>query len=316
MKTKLCLLIAVLSVTACSENISPSYGPGEPVDYPVFYNQLAPYGTWMDYAPYGSVWRPTVAVGFSPYLTNGYWFYSTYGWTWYSYYSWGWAPFHYGRWHFDVAFGWLWIPDTVWGPGWVAWRTGGGYCGWAPLGPNISVNVIVTGGHTIVHDHWIFVREKDFNDHHIEHHRVDRSMNGSLIERSNIVKTTRGEKTSIYQPGPDREEWQRSSGKTVTPVEIRKSNRPRQSEITNKNQLQMYRPYYDKGVVPRRESNPTKQLKWSHDRNRNTIRNQQPTTIPKRNTNQSPRISPRPSQPGQKPVIKSKPPAKPRKRGN
>jgi hypothetical protein len=309
MKTKLSLLI-VLIATACSENITPSYTPEGPVDYPVFYNQLAPYGTWMNYTPYGYVWQPTVAVGFSPYLTNGYWFYSNYGWTWYSYYSWGWAPFHYGRWHFDIAFGWLWIPDTVWGPGWVAWRMGGGYCGWAPLGPNVTVNVIVTGGHTIGHDHWIFVREGDFTDHHVERHRVDRSSNSSLIERSDIIKTTRGDKNSVYQPGPDREEWQRGSGQKVTPVEIQKSNKPGRFEINN-NQLDMYRPYFDKDVNPKEKINLNK-TRRSNDRT--IMRDQKPITIPK-NTDRNQRVSPRPPQPRQRPEIKSTP-VKPRKRGN
>src|SRR5947207_917499 len=92
------------------------------VSFQVFYDDLRPYGTWIDYPAYGYVWLPNEGADFSPYATNGYWTYTEYGWTWVSYYSWGWAPFHYGRWFFDPLYGPMWIPDEVWGPGWVSWR--------------------------------------------------------------------------------------------------------------------------------------------------------------------------------------------------
>ena len=42
--------------------------------------------------------------------------------------------FHYGRWYRDSV-GWVWVPGYDWGPAWVCWRQGDGYCGWAPLPP-------------------------------------------------------------------------------------------------------------------------------------------------------------------------------------
>ena len=68
------------------------------VSFQVFYDDLSPYGDWIETPNYGYVWVPNVAPGFSPYGTNGYWVYTEYGWTWVSTYAWGWAPFHYGRW--------------------------------------------------------------------------------------------------------------------------------------------------------------------------------------------------------------------------
>jgi hypothetical protein len=103
-----------------------------------FNEALTPYGQWIESPDYGRVWRPyesSVGSDFAPYQTGGHWVYSTYGWTWTSDWNWGWAPFHYGRWFYDPANGWVWLPDTVWGPGWVDWRFGGGYIGWAPMGP-------------------------------------------------------------------------------------------------------------------------------------------------------------------------------------
>ena len=54
---------------------------------------------------------------------------------WQSDYSWGWAPFHYGRWTRHALYGWIWLPDTVWGPAWVSWRHSAAAIGWAPLPP-------------------------------------------------------------------------------------------------------------------------------------------------------------------------------------
>ncbi len=44
------------------------------VNFQVFYDNLSPYGTWVNEAEYGYMWFPNVAAGFSPYNTNGYWF--------------------------------------------------------------------------------------------------------------------------------------------------------------------------------------------------------------------------------------------------
>ena len=108
-------------------------------------------GTWVSVAPYGNVWRPSVAVGWSPYH-NGRWVWEDwYGWVWVSYDSWGWAPYHYGRWFHDASFGWAWYPGAfgvrhAWSPALVGFfgygrgmglGVGFGYgnIGWVPLAP-------------------------------------------------------------------------------------------------------------------------------------------------------------------------------------
>ena len=111
------------------------------VSYQVFYDQLSPYGQWVDYPGYGYAWIPDAEPGFAPYSTNGYWIMTDYGMTWVSNYTWGWAPFHYGRWYYDDFYGWLWVPDTEWGPAWVIWRHSYGYYGWQPMQPGISVYI-------------------------------------------------------------------------------------------------------------------------------------------------------------------------------
>ena len=55
-----------------------------PVDYQTFYDQLSPYGQWVNTPEYGNVWVPNNQTGFTPYLTNGHWVYTDYGWIWVS----------------------------------------------------------------------------------------------------------------------------------------------------------------------------------------------------------------------------------------
>ncbi len=114
-----------------------TYQPPPPEVVTVYDQDLDPYGQWVEVAPYGRCWRPNNRPwGWQPY-TIGHWVYSDYGWVWVSdadEASWGQVTYHYGRWY-ESAFGWVWVPGTEWGPAWVAWREGGGYCGWAPLPP-------------------------------------------------------------------------------------------------------------------------------------------------------------------------------------
>ena len=119
-------------------NAPASYVGSPPPDVSYFYNDLAPYGTWVSLPGVGWCWQPSVLGvnrGWRPYCDAGHWVYTDDGWFWQSDYSWGWAPFHYGRWYMDASCGWVWLPGREWGPAWVTWRTVGTTCGWAPLPP-------------------------------------------------------------------------------------------------------------------------------------------------------------------------------------
>lgn len=117
--------------------------------YADFQQGLSPYGDWVQTPEYGRVWRPTqVSSTWRPYA-DGRWVYTRYGWTWVAEEPFGWAVYHYGRWWYSPAFGWIWVPGRVWAPAWVSWRSGGGNCGWAPLGPRGIVYAEPT--------RWVFV---------------------------------------------------------------------------------------------------------------------------------------------------------------
>ena len=113
--------------------------PGDPVEsVDVFYDQLSPYGVWVDEPDVGRVFVPDTA-GYVPY-TNGHWQYTSLGFVWVSNEQHAWATSHYGRWGFSRNYGrWYWLPDTAWGPAWVEWRLTGNDFGWAPLAPEIVV---------------------------------------------------------------------------------------------------------------------------------------------------------------------------------
>ena len=109
-----------------------------------FYSSLAPYGSWLQSPEYGSCWQPTAETinpDWRPYVDQGQWLYTDNGYYWQSGYSWGSIAFHYGRWTQTSRYGWIWIPDKVWGPAWVSWRIGLAQSGWAPLPPGVGLAV-------------------------------------------------------------------------------------------------------------------------------------------------------------------------------
>src|SRR6185436_11642385 len=121
--------------------VAPAPGPVVIQTEADFYTPLSPYGEWVVVGGYGRCWRPArVEVGWRPY-TSGHWELTDAGWYWASDEPWGWATYHYGRWEMSAGYGWIWVPQTEWAPAWVSWRSGGGYVGWAPLPPRVSVSV-------------------------------------------------------------------------------------------------------------------------------------------------------------------------------
>lgn len=127
-----------------SADVSFSWGsappPAEPVDsVDVFYDQLSPYGMWVDDPVVGQAFIPD-ENNYVPY-TNGHWENTDVGFVWVSDEPFAWATSHYGRWWFSNDYGrWVWVPDTTWGPAWVDWYDAGGDLGWAPMAPQVVID--------------------------------------------------------------------------------------------------------------------------------------------------------------------------------
>jgi hypothetical protein len=168
------------------EEAPPDYSSTPPPDVNYFYNDLSPYGAWVELGGVGWCWQPRVVLinhGWRPYCDGGQWLNSDCGWYWQSDYSWGWAPFHYGRWHLHNRCGWVWVPDTVWAPSWVVWRSSGDFCGWAPVPPHAAfdvgfgwrfngVRVGLNFDFGLRPDCFTFVAFHDFTHHDLGHRRL------------------------------------------------------------------------------------------------------------------------------------------------
>ena len=171
---KILTLIFVL-LTSCIIYPRQTFAQDSNVSFQLFYDQLSPYGQWIEYSNYGYVWIPDAGPDFVPYSTNGHWILSDDGWVWDSDYNWGWAAFHYGRWSFSDSFGWFWVPDNEWGPAWVNWREADGYYGWSPMEPGISVAMSIDGTYNSQNDHWMFVNNRDIERTDINIYYVNRT---------------------------------------------------------------------------------------------------------------------------------------------
>ena len=253
------LFIALNAVTWIAPQKATAQGY---ISFQIFYDNLSPYGNWVDNSDYGYVWVPRVSRGFYPYGTNGHWVFTRAGWTWFSNYSWGWAPFHYGRWFYDSYYGWVWVPDNEWGPGWVTWRRSEGYYGWAPIGPGISIDFAYSSGYSLPYDRWRFVRDRDFGRTDINNYYVSTSNYTTIINNSTVINNIQvdNSRNVTYNAGPDRTEVERRVGKTFTPIAIKESSKPGQN-LSN-NQLQIYRPQVQKNISADRRPAPSKVVGW------------------------------------------------------
>lgn len=303
MKTNLRFFtVLVIIMTSCMMLPRQTVAQNSNVSFQLFYDELSPYGQWVDDYEYGYVWIPNYESNFTPYSTNGRWILTEYGWTWASYYDWGWAPFHYGRWSFNDSFGWFWVPDNEWGPAWVNWRQAEGYYGWSPMEPGISVSISFGRQYDSRNDHWMFVRSRDIQRTNIHQYYVNREDHYRIARNSTVINNTYIDRSrhTTYVTGPARTDVQRRTGRQIAPVAIRENSRP--GKDINNGRLQIYRPRIEKAnndrkpapsrVVNRDDvkrsparqvSNPTQNV----NRNNKTDRPSNPAI--KKNSNVQPR---------------------------
>jgi hypothetical protein len=212
------------------------------VSLQVFYDDLSPYGQWVDYPNYGYVWIPDAGSDFVPYSTGGYWIMTDYGWTWASDYEWGWAPFHYGRWDYDNYYGWFWIPGNEWGPAWVTWRRAEGYYGWAPMGPGISISMSFGNNYNNYNNHWVFVNDRYFGRNDIHNYYADQNDRERIFRGSTVITNTYNDnrRQTKYIAGPDRKDVKQRTGRNVSSYSIKESTQPGQQ--VRDGQFRTYRP--------------------------------------------------------------------------
>lgn len=259
----LVMSIAAIAMSMMLCVLAPSRATAQHVDvsFQLFYDELSPYGQWVDHPNYGYVWLPDAGNNFEPYSTDGHWIYTNYGWTWVSYYPWGWAPFHYGRWGYDSYYGWFWVPGNEWGPSWVSWRQADGYFGWQPLGPGISISLSFGSGYNRNRDHWMFVRSADIERDHINKYYVPRSERDRIITRSSIIKETYNDndRHTTYITGPSRNDFKRYTGRDIRPAAVREYSKPGQE--VRQGEIHLYRPNVRENVANEPRPRPARVIK-------------------------------------------------------
>jgi hypothetical protein len=235
------VVVSVLLLASFSNSASAQPRTDISISYQTFYDELDPYGRWIDYPDYGYVWIPDAGPDFRPYGTNGRWVWSDdYDWMWVSDYNWGWAPFHYGRWLYDPYYGWVWVPGYEWSPAWVAWRDGGDYYGWAPLRPGINISVNFSlGGYNPPIDYWCFAPRRYIASHRIYDYCVPRRNNVTIINQTTIINNYNYNR-NVFRTGPSRRDAERYAGR-ISPVRFRDASSPGRAGFRN-NEVSVYRP--------------------------------------------------------------------------
>jgi hypothetical protein len=246
-----------------AEDAQPSgeYAPGQGGGYDIsfFYDQLSPYGHWVESRAYGWVWLPYgIGAGWRPYAA-GHWVMTDYGWTWVSDEPFGWATYHYGRWAYDPDYGWEWIPGYEWGPAWVAWRNGGGYIGWAPLPPEVrfragvgldfgGIDINVALGPT----HFCFVQERSFLAANVVTYVEPPARNVTIIHNTTNFTNYTVVNNRVVNQGIAVQHVEQVTGRRVERLQIspvRSGAAPRSGQVRG-NQLVVFQPPIVKRSTP------------------------------------------------------------------
>jgi hypothetical protein len=242
------VLLSIVGAAGCM-SVQDSATQSGSANMQLFYDQLSPYGSWVNHQTYGYVWIPNAGAGFKPYATSGRWVFTERGWTWDSDLPWGWAAFHYGRWDHDETHGWMWLPDGIWGPAWVSWRSAPAYYGWTPLRPGMSARNATSGEYYERDDRWVFVHDRDILSPEMGRRFVDPSQNSLIVARSRVIMNMRKERSShtTFVSGPALGDVELVIRASVVPTVVAQSDKP--VRRLGNGELQVYRPIL--GRVPK-----------------------------------------------------------------
>jgi hypothetical protein len=211
--------VAAHAQVTVTGGVSFNFGamPGESVgSVDVFFDQLAPYGVWVDDPVVGQVFVPD-QPGYVPYQ-NGHWQYTDVGFVWVSDEPFAWATSHYGRWWFSPDYGrWVWVPDTVWGPSWVNWYEADGTFGWAPIAPAI----VLSAGYTVPLAAYHFAPADRLLDANVRRYYVPRARVAAIRSAAQPIAHTETVNNHRVVTGPSPERLQAAR---ITPRPVRASD--------------------------------------------------------------------------------------------
>ena len=202
MKTFTIVLISIFGLSAMTSSVKAQPEFSASVNFNTFYQQLSPYGQWLDVPRYGRVWSYN-EPGFRPYATNGQWEDTQDGWYWNSGYAWGAIPFHYGRWEQDPYYGWIWIPGYDYAPAWVVWSQAGDCYGWAPLGFGLDINVSFG---RIPSNRWMYASVGNITRPRIDRYCIPYARNDYYYGRQQPIVNIYTQRNVRYMGGPRRDD--------------------------------------------------------------------------------------------------------------
>ena len=197
------------------------------VSVEVFYNQLAPYGDWLDAGDYGYVWHPRDAGDdWRPYA-DGHWAYTDAGWTWLSDEPYSWAVYHYGRWTQIVDVGWVWVPGTEWGPAWVSFRYSNRHVGWAPLPPEAEfggeareIGPWSDSYYDVGPTDYVFVDVRNFGAPRLRDFELPLNQNVTFVGETTNMTNIRVENNVVFIGGPEFDVINRESAQKVPRLQL------------------------------------------------------------------------------------------------
>ncbi len=210
---------------AASTALSFADHPDDPMTLFHFQSNLRPHGEWIVTDEGISAWRPLrVAGDWRPYMV-GRWVWSPRGWYWSSREPWAWATYHYGRWHFDPLYGWVWVPGYEWAPAWVDWRYGDGCVGWAPLGYYAN-SFALTVRWSTPDFWWSFVDCRYMTSSSVDRFVYRVRENDRYIRRTRVIGNARRENGIVHSGGPRYSDIEHHTGREIERIDLPDRTRP------------------------------------------------------------------------------------------
>ena len=159
------------------------------------------------------------------------------------------------------------VPDTEWAPAWVAWRSGGGYYGWAPLMPGMGIHSSFHFYNNFPSHYWSFVPYRYVTYRQVHRHCVPRPQVVNIINHTTIVTHNHtDQRRHTYFTGPTRDEIERRGGGRVTVHKVSESDCPGRTEVS-RSTANFYRPEIGNSRDSRNRSVPSTFVKRDREGN-------------------------------------------------
>jgi hypothetical protein len=127
------------------------------------------------------------------------------------------------------------VPQVQWAPAWVSWHEGGGYVGWAPLQPSVSISVGGFVGFNQSHippRAFVFVEQRRFMDP-VRPTTVVVN-NTTIITKTVNITNTKIVNNTVMIGGPETTVIEKASGRKVQAVQVRELRQKEEAPIAAK----------------------------------------------------------------------------------